>query len=283
MTDFTTVTIPYDTEYSTLLSLFIELIESQNGNKIEPGNEWLNDAQILSIKLFRHLTSMKLLAIGSTVEVRGMQDIYHIDHPSIKVIVRAALETYLVFHFIFDPKDQSLSKFKHKLWQIGGLADRQKYTTKFVHEHETLAKEKHALNKLRTEVRNSHHFLTFTNKQQRQFLKGEWRTGVSWTDLGSSAGFHVQYFKNVYNYLCGYSHSSYASVLQIGQARSVDKQQMLTHAILGIGVVVMGHFTFSYSSVFPEARYVLSANPKARNIAEQFRFGSEDMSDFYDG
>ena len=283
MTDFTAVTIPYDTEYSALLSLFIKLIESQNGNKIEPGDELLNDAQILSIKLFRHLTSMRLLAIGSAVEMHGMQDIYHIDHPSIKVIARAALETYLVFHFIFDSKDQSLSKFRHKLWQIGGLAARQKYTTNSVHEHETLAKEKHALNELRAEVQKSHHFLTFTNRQQHQLLKGEWRTGVSWIDLGSSAGFHEQYFKNVYNYLCGYSHSSYASVLQIGQARSVDKQQMLTHAILGVGVVLMGHFTFSYSSVFPEAKQVLSANPKVRNIAEQFRFGSEEMSDFYDG
>lgn len=283
MTDIAVATIPYDTEYSALLSLLIELIESQNGNKIESENEWLNDAQILSVKLFRHLTSMKLLAIGSTVEVHGMQNIYHIDHPSIKVIARAALETYLIFHFIFNSEDQSLSRFRHKLWRIAGLADRQKYHTNSEHQRKTLAKEKHTLEKLRTEVEKSHHFPTFTSKQQRQLLKGKWRTGVSWIDLGCYADFHVKYFTNVYNYLCGYSHSSSASVLQIGQARSVDEQQMLTHAILGVGVVIMSHFTFSYPSVYPEAKYVLSANPTTRDIAEQFRFGSEDMADFYDG
>ncbi len=270
MTGITSVTIPYETEYSALLSLFIELIESQHGKEIEPNNEWLNDAQILSIKLFRHLASMKILAIGSTVEAHGRQNIYHIDHPSIKVIARAALETYLVFHFIFLSEDQSLAKFRHKLWRIGGLADRQKYNTYSEHGQEMLAYEKNTLQKLREEVQQSHHFTTFTDRQQRQLLKGKWRAGYSWTDLGCSADFHEKYFSNVYNYLCGYSHSSYASVLQIGQAQSVDTQQMLTQAILGVGVVLMSQFTFSYPSVFPTAKFVLSANPTERNIAEQF-------------
>ena len=282
MTDIATATIPYDTEYSELLSLLVELIESQNGKEIESENEWLNDAQILSIKLFRHLTSMKLVASGSTVKVHGMQEIYNIDHPSLKVIARAALETYLVYHFIFDSKDQSLSRFRHKLWRIGGLADRQKYNANFEHGYETLAKEKQALWKLRTEVQNSCHFLTFTKSQQCQLLKGNWRNGFTWADLGCSAGFHVPYFKDVYNYLCGYSHSSYLSVLQIGQAQSVGNQKKFARVILGVGIVLMSHFIFSYPNVFPEAKHVLSANPKTRNFAKQFKLSSKDKLKFYD-
>lgn len=283
MTDIATATIPYDSEYSELLSLLVELIESQNGNEIEPENEWLNDAQILSIKLFRHLTSMKLLASGSMVKVHGMQDIFHIDHPSINVIARAALETYLVFHFIFDSKDQSLSRFRHKLWRIGGLADRQKYNANFEHAHETLAKEKHTLRKLRTEVQNSCHFHTFTKPQQRQLLKGIWRNGFTWADLGCSADFHVPYFEDVYNYLCGYSHSSYLSALQIGQAQLVGNQQeFFARVILRFGIVLMSHFTFSYPNVFPEAKHVLSANPKTREFAKQFKLSSEHKLKFYD-
>ena len=271
----------FQTEYSALLYLLIELIESQNGKKLELETKWLNDAQILSIKLFQHLTSMQILAGGYMIKVNGKQKIYHIDHPSIKVVARAALETYLVFHFIYDSEDKSLSIFRHKLWRIAGLVDRQKYDFNFEGQQKKLANERNTLNKLREEVKSSDHFTNFSGNQQFQLLKGRWRTGNSWTDLGCSAGFHVKYFTDVYNYLCGYSHSSYASVLQIGQARLVDEQQMLTHGILCVGIKLMSHFISSYSGVFPEAEYVISSNPEARNIAEQYRFGADKMSEFY--
>jgi hypothetical protein len=86
-----------DPDYSALLDLFVRLVESQAGRKIEPGDEWLNDAQILATKLFRHLVSMRTLAAGATVEYGGIPAVCFIDHASVKVAARAALETYLVF------------------------------------------------------------------------------------------------------------------------------------------------------------------------------------------
>ena len=161
--------------------------------------------------------------------------------------------------------------------------DRQKYNIKSEYGQEILAKENHTIKELRAEIQKSDHFHKYTKNQKHQLLKGKWRDGFSWTDIGHSADFHTQYFENIYNYLCGYSHSSYASVFQIDEARSIDDQQMLASTMLGVGVVLMGHFTFSYPSVFPEAEYVLSTNPEARRIAESNRFGSDDMSEFYDG
>lgn len=102
-------------------------------------------------------------------------------------------------------------------------------------------------------------------------------------DLGKSAGFHEKYFKNVYGYLCGYSHASYLSALQVGQAaQSIEDQKMLTSSILGVGVVLMAHFAFSYTAAFEDAGAVLSAGPSAKHIAEKWRFGPEDMAEIYD-
>lgn len=42
-------------DFATLLSLFIQLVDSQAGRKIPAGDEWLNDAQVLATKLFQHL------------------------------------------------------------------------------------------------------------------------------------------------------------------------------------------------------------------------------------
>jgi hypothetical protein len=225
---------------------------------------------------------MQTVAAGATVERNGIPKVFFVDHASVKVIARAALETYLVFFYLYGNSDRSLSEFRHKTWHLGGLADRQKYHTSTQQGREVLAREKKELEELRAEIESSPHFLTYTKKQRKNLIDGNWRIGVSWTDLGISAGLHEKYFKNVYGYLCGYSHSSYLSALQVGQAQSIEDQQILTQSILGIGVVLMAHFAFSYSSAFSDANAVLSANPLAKRVAEKWRFGAEDMAEIYD-
>ncbi len=56
---------------------------------------------------------------------------------------------------------------------------------------------------------------------------------------------------------------------------------MLTEFILGIGVVLMGHFAFSYSNAFSAAKAVLSANPSMNRVAEKWRIGPERMAEIY--
>lgn len=270
-----------DTEYAELLRVFVQLVESQSRKEIQPGNEWLNDAQILSTKLFRHLVSMQCLAAGATVEAEELPTVTHVDYASIQVIARAALETYLVFFFVYGDPDRKLSAFRHMLWHYSGLVDRQKYTIKSREGREKLKVERGELAEIGVEIQSSPYFDSYTDNQKRQLLKGKWRTGKSWRDLGINARFHAGYFDNIYNYLCGYSHSSYASVLQVGQAQSIAEQRMLTKPILGIGVVLMSHFAFSYPTVFPDASLVISANPVAQGIAEKWRFGPEDMEEYY--
>ena len=103
----------------------------------------------------------------------------------------------------------------------------------------------------------------------------------SWADLGVAAGFHEKYFRNIYNYLCGYSHSSFISILQVGQARTIEDQAMLAKAIMGIGVVIMAHFSAAYVHLLASAAQVLSQNEKAAHIAEQWRFSADDMVTLY--
>ncbi len=271
-----------DADYSTLLDLFIRLVDSQTGRKIEPGEVWLNDAQVLANKLFRHLVSMQTLAACGTVECDGVPTMFFVDHASVKVVARAALETYLVFFYLYGNSDRSLCEFRHKTWRLGGLADRQKFHPSTSQARKVLAREKKQLEILKSEIETSPQIRSYTNKHRKKLLEGGWRIGSGWTDLGSNAGFHEKYFKNIYGYLCGYSHSSYLSVLQIGQAQSIKDQKMLTQAILGIGVVLMAHFAFSYSNAFSTANAVLSANPSAKRVAEKWRFGPEDMAAIYD-
>lgn len=271
----------HDADYSTLLDLFIRLVESQPGIEIEDGSAYLSDAQVFAKKLFRHLVSMRALAAGANVETAGGLTFF-VDHASVKVVARAALETYLVFFYLYGTADRSLSKFRHNTWRLGGLADRQQFHISTQEGHEILACEKIQIEILRSEIEMLPQISDYTDKQRKMLLRGEWRIGKSWAALGAQAGFHEKYFKNIYGYLCGYSHSSYLSALQVGQARSIEDQQKLTQSILGIGIVLMAHFAFSYAGAFGNAEKILSANPAAKRVAEKWRFGPEDMAPIYD-
>jgi hypothetical protein len=276
------VIMSYDADYSTLLDLFTRLVQSQVGKKIEPGAEWLNDAQTLSIKLFRHLVSMQTIAVGATVEHDNLPTVFFVDHASVKVVARAALETYLVFFYLYGSEDRAVSKFRHTTWRLGGLIDRQHFHASTEKHREVLTSEKQQIDALRSEIEKAPQLQTYRPKQRARLLKGDWRIGSGWSDLSVQAGFHEKYFKDIYGYLCGYSHSSYLSALQVGQAQTIEDQRMLTQSILGIGVVIMAHFAFSYSGAFRSASAVLASNVEAKRIAEKWRFGPEEMAAIYD-
>ncbi len=278
----THIPVTMDTEYSILLDLFIRLVDSSAGQKITPDTRYLYDAQTLAEKLFRHLVSMQMLASGSMVTQEGVPSLRFIDHASVKVVARAALESYLVFFYIYGCADRSLSEFRWKTWQLGGLADRQKFHVSVNAHRDKLAAEKAVIDQLKADIQHSPYFREYRKDHRLRLLKGEWRFGKGWANLGQEAGFHPKYFSDVYSYLCGYSHSSYASALQVGQARSIDDQKMLTQAILGIGVVIMAHFAFAYSRLFDSASSMLEANPKAKEIAKTWQFGKNEMAHIYE-
>jgi hypothetical protein len=270
-----------ETDYPILFDLCMRLIQSISGEKINAGDEWLNDSQVLAIKLFRHLASISLLASGNNLEVLRKNDITFIDNSSVKVLTRAALETFLVFHFLYSASDRSLCKFRHMTWKLGGLLDRQKFHISNAEGKTVQAQELNYIKSLRSEITASPFFLNYQGNHGKKLIEGEWRIGLSWKQLGAQAGFHHKYFDNIYSYLCGYSHSSYASAIQVKEASSIQDQRMLITSMQGICCVIMAHFIFNYVSFFQSANSLLSEDNAFFNIAKKWHFKHEDMKDLY--
>ncbi|MGD8163072.1 hypothetical protein [Pantoea sp. FN0307] len=114
----------FDADLSKLMNLCFLLIESRNGEQLLPGEEWKNDAQVLSVKIFRHIATAQQISAGIGFEFGVGQVVSHIDHSSVAVVVRAAIESYLAFNYIFVNQDESLSIYRYKLWCRAGLMDR---------------------------------------------------------------------------------------------------------------------------------------------------------------
>lgn len=262
--------------YPVLLGLMIRLVDSQAG-EIKPGEAWRNNGKTLPLKLYRHLISMFRLSEGAMIG----DPLHHIDHSSINVIARAALETYLVWHYLFGPQPTEQSKFRFLTWRLGGLMDIQQHKAMSTFGLEVQRDGLIQIEPLRKEITAFPQYQELTTKQQNKLLDGDWKIVMKTDDFASEAGFHGTYFKNVYRHLCGYSHASYISADQVATASELKMQTELAHGILGIGVVVMAHFACSYPKQFPEAQAVLDADPEAKAVAETWAFMAEDMNSIY--
>ncbi len=76
------------------------------------------------------------------------------------------------------------------------------------------------------------------------------------------AGLSERYFRNIYPYLCGYSHSGYAAAMQVGQASDLAAQAEQSKAVFGVMSLCMARFAELYARLFPLAAGVLRNAPK---------------------
>lgn len=271
----------HEPDYSNALTLMIKLVESRSGTRIPSGQHWQNDAQVLAVKLHHHLHSMRILAQGSQLNYPEGAAHLFIDHSSIKVLTRAALETYLVFAWIFGATTSRESEFRHKTWRLGGLLDRQQIHATTSEGEAILAEEKRLVESLQQELSSEEFYLAAPSKIQAKYMKGEWRGGHSWLTLGMAAGFHKKYFQNTYGYLCGYAHSSYISAIQVRDAKSPAEQQMMSSSMMGVGTKIIAQFIIKYSEFFPIAKKTLAQNPELIATIQKWLFSAEDMEDIF--
>lgn len=271
----------YDHDLSILTGLAMVMVESRRGEPIPEGMAWKNDAQIIANKLIRHVLCIKALMNGISVPIDEHEHFQFLDHSSIKVLARAALETHLVFCYIYNADSDELSRFRHLVWQLAGFSDRQRFVASTQEGEQKIAAERAQIDLLTKEISESEFFLTFSGKQRGQILKGNWKVDNSWSSIGQQHGFTKDYFDNMYNFLCSYSHSSYLSILQIGEAKSLDEQEMLANAAIGFCVVILAKFCHTYMQVFPASQAALDLHADARATLSMWNFSTEDMASMF--
>lgn len=270
----------YDSDFSNLLSLLVEVVDSRNGMPIISGMEWQDDCHVLAKQLVLHLHTVRSVAAGTNVHVEGVF-VPFVDHGSVKVLARAAFENFIVLSFLLGPSDELVSRFRHAMWRFAGLMDRQKRKSITEEGNEKLCLEKKMIDALRDEITSDPEFAKLTEKQQKAFLdKGGWRLGGHWHELAVEAGLHQRYFKNIYSYLSDYSHSSYAAAIQVRQAVCLDEQRMLAGAVLGALKMLMSHAIHLFARRVDAAQMVLAAS-QFDALASRWYFTTDLLDSIY--
>lgn len=162
-----------------------------------------------------------------------------------------------------------------------GYMDRQSTKASTEKHKQQLREEKEYIEQLANFIKASDFFCGLNANERKGIMKGNWRAGNSWGSLGEKAGFHRVYLDNIYSFLCGYSHTSFISALQVKQSQMLEDQGFLAGTILGFASKIISHFIFSYCDVFPGACKFLDNEDGIRKIANKWCFSADEMDDFY--
>jgi hypothetical protein len=267
-------------QFLELHALIVEMVDTPGGEPISVGMEWTADRQTLAKKLAYHLHTIGEIHRGSKLMV-GNVDVQIIDHGSVKVIARAVLENFIVFAQIFGDLEPEGCRFRHMSWKLGGLLDRQDLRASTVDNKARIAAEKLQIDRLSLDVKAHLVFQTLAKGAQKAILKGDWKTGRSWQTLAKEAGLSEAYFCNIYFYLCGYSHSSYAAAMQVSQATDLKVQSSLSSSMFRVMCLCMARFATLYAQLFNSARTVLER--ETRPAVDMWNIAATRMDEVYAG
>jgi hypothetical protein len=247
-------------DYAVLLRFLAELIERRGNHQLPKSQHYKNDAAVLAVKFFEHMYSVAKLGEGGNFAFTNGHSFSFVDHSSMQMLVRAAIETYLQFHYIYGDSEEELNRFRHACWVCGGLSDRQNYSQNSEASKEVVAAEVMELESVQKLIREHSEFLKYTAKEQKQLLEGNWKVRkdeTSWKACAISAGFDGKYFDDIYSYLSGTAHSSYATAMQVKTAiNSVDDQMHLGGTAMRMAMVALVMMADDFKEYIPIANDV---------------------------
>lgn len=256
-----------ESDYISLLKVFAHVLEANKGT-IMGSDDKILDAEGLAAKCFFHASSFLYLLRSTNVPELGIS---FFDPASMNVVARAALESFLVFHYVFvEPDTEEDKDFRYLSWKLADLKERQKYEAMSPQGKVKQEQEQKAIEEIIKKISTNQYYTQIKSKHQRDILGGRaWRL-KSWIDIGLSTGLSEDYAISCYRFLCSYAHAGSMSVLQIRQAKTAKQQKALCGATMALGMITMAFFVKSYCSLFEKSQHFLDQHDEPRTIIKMW-------------
>ncbi len=247
------------TDFSFLLPHFLNMVESAKGYSYPQAEEWKLDGDKLALKYGTNILSIADLLEHTKPAVPGYSgNINFIDYHSIMVIARSALETYLTFYYIFTdsavPEEER--EYRHKLWVLSSLGNRQRYTPHTPAMQAALDENQRQIDTLMPEIIDSPFFdsRSTSGRAMQAVTQGrsrmDWKPDNGWRALAGIAHMSDRFFDDAYNLFSGISHSDQVIANYANNTNMTELQEGLASTALSITNVVTACFIRDYVAVF---------------------------------
>jgi hypothetical protein len=237
--------------YPDILDLTFDVIEALKGKKVTDSR--FPDCQQLATKLFFHGATICYLKDGtkapSPYSIGGTN---FIDFAFAAVIVRAALETYLVLYDVyFGPSSENEFEFEYATWKLAGFVIRENYVPSdpaFKNDYETSQKQIH---EIRERIKKTKKIQSLKPNQQKSVLQGKRIKNRKRT--AKAAGFGEKTLTLLYKYYSGYVHADGLSASQIMASETRKEQVKMFKFHMIFMMILLSKLIVEYAKRFPES------------------------------
>jgi len=252
------------------VTILYEILELNQGFVLRKSDGWEVDSESLLQKVACHSLTVLDLLEGTRPKVDTIKsNINFIDYSSIYSIVRSALESYLVFNYVFiDPTvGIRVKKLRHKIWDASSLSQRQKQLSVSDETRELLKEEKKSYFKLRREILRSKTVANVSISQLKNLQKKkafDWKPNGGWRGIAKKSILSEKYWVNVYGLLSSITHSDAVifNLFSNGQQKEVQEANALTATSFLNYIIPL--FIDGYAKLFPKVKSYLEKNDNLR-------------------
>ena len=145
-----------------------------------------------------------------------------LDIPSLYILLRAQLENFLIFDFIYcQPITTDESEFRYNNWKLSGYISRRDIPTEGEKAKKTKESDLKEIKRLQEQIKISKFFQAFTQKQQSKILNdGDERLGNGWIKIMKDSGLSPRISNSLYKIVSAYAHSSGVSIFNITELKA---------------------------------------------------------------
>jgi len=255
----------YKQECLKLLDLLARVIDANKGSLMSDDDRY-GYAEGLANKYFKHAIIALVVSRGINISDFPSGAIGIIDAGSIDVLTRAAIETFLTFHYVlYAPQTKEAKDYRYWAYKAAGFAERRSLPVITREHKQKIAENKKEIDNLRDKLESNAIFQSLTPRQKAQIFsgKGEWKWKpngegkVSWRDIAIDAGLSEVLALHVYSLLSAAAHSSSLSIRQLTQAfRKREEEYLVSVSIITMNIVT-ANLIHEYCELFPKAEAVL--------------------------
>lgn len=244
-------------DYHRFIDTLFYIHEAISDNKL-PVTYWQKPSEVLLHKFILHSFTLRQILSGlklSSRYINRISGITTIDTSSAKAVLRAQLESFLMYHYIYiNPSNDDLKELRFNSWIYSSLLQRQDFPA----ETEFAKKQKQAdlveLEKMRETISKLKSFKELTPKQQKSLLsKGSGKLFNHWATILEETGFSEQHrISTYYALLSMYSHSEGLSAIQLSY-NPFSKETLVGQSLidLDLSILLVCLMINSITEIFP--------------------------------
>jgi len=250
-------------KYKALNRLIITLLNISEDIKGKPIQGTHSYALMIGKKIMDHCISVLNLSSKQKYRIGNGEMIEFVDFPSIAVLTRSILESYLAFNHVYiNTGSKEETDFKWLAYDLAGFYERQSFKATTSLSIEIKKEETETIEVMKKKMAKSPYFSTFSPKQQKQLLEKEnWKLFQHWGDLARSAGYDPDDFNQTYKYLCSYVHSGRLCVLQILDANKHGNEINLVNANINTCCGALAKYIIDLEKLIPSTKNAYKNDP----------------------